>query len=164
MSIRATLIALALTLTSGGVAQAHCEVPCGIYGDAMRIASLREDVATIEKAMQQIGELAGKADAQSVNQCVRWITTKEEHAQKVQHVVWQYFMTQRIKMKPGDEAATKKATHELLLLHGMLQAAMKTKQTVDAAHCAKLRELIDAFAASYLSEQDRKHLEEHHKK
>ena len=29
----------------------HCQVPCGIYGDQMRIAMLLEDAATIEKGM-----------------------------------------------------------------------------------------------------------------
>ena len=37
----------------------------------------------IKKAMHQVGHLAGKSDAQSMNQAVRWINTKEEHAAKI---------------------------------------------------------------------------------
>ena len=33
------------------------------------------------------------------NQLVRWIMNKEEHANKIQEIVTQYFMTQRIKYK-----------------------------------------------------------------
>jgi len=33
---------------------AHCEIPCGIYGDEARFAAIAEDLTTIEKAMTQI--------------------------------------------------------------------------------------------------------------
>ena len=124
MNTRLSLAALALCAPLlAGVAYAHCEVPCGIYGDKTRIDTLYEDVATVEKAMAQIGALAGKTDAQSVNQCVRWITTKEEHARKIQETVWQYFMTQRVKLPADDEAKRKKGLEQLVHLHGMLQVA-----------------------------------------
>ena len=114
--------------------------------------------------MAEIGKLAGEHDAAEVNQCVRWIQNKDDHATQLQHIVTQYFMTQRIKpAKDGDEAAQKKYVHELSCLHRMLISAMKCKQTLDAQHVADLRGQIDAFAASYLSEGDLKHIQEHHK-
>ncbi|MCH5375396.1 MAG: superoxide dismutase, Ni, partial [Planctomycetes bacterium] len=67
---------------------AHCEVPCGIYHDQLRFEQMLEDQTTIAKAMAQIGELTAKmddgADPLSVNQVVRWVTTKEDHATKTQ--------------------------------------------------------------------------------
>jgi len=35
-------------------ASAHCEIPCGIYDDEMRINMINEHIATIEKSMNQI--------------------------------------------------------------------------------------------------------------
>ena len=35
-------------------ASAHCEIPCGIYDDELRISMLNEHITTIEKSMNQI--------------------------------------------------------------------------------------------------------------
>ena len=131
---------------------AHCQVPCGIYSDKTQFDVMREHVTTIEKSMNQIGELGG-AEKPNWNQLVRWVDNKEKHADELSQIVTYYFMTQRIKPAPeGDEAAGKKYVHDLTLLHHMLVHSMKAKQTTDAAHVAKLRELIDAFEKSYFGE------------
>ncbi len=129
---------------------AHCEIPCGIYDDDARLAAIAEDVMTIEKAMGEIAELAGKTDAQSANQLARWVATKEEHANRIQHVVSQYFMTQRLKVPAaGDEAAFAGYTNKLVLLHKMLRTAMKCKQTVDPVHAQSLHDLLHEFKEAY---------------
>ncbi|MEJ2544212.1 MAG: superoxide dismutase [Ni] [Calditrichaceae bacterium] len=136
---------------------AHCEIPCGIYNDKMRIDMLKEHVTTIEKSMNQIIELQ-KAETINYNQLVRWINNKDEHADEIQHIVTQYFMTQRIKPADGsDKAALEKYQKELGLLHEMLVYAMKTKQTTDVKNCTKLNELIDSFYNSYFSEEEKNH-------
>lgn len=155
---RLAVLALAL-LGAGGLIHAHCEIPCGIYGDRTRIDLLREDVATIEKSMQSIQELAGQQDAQSLNQLNRWIANKDEHAGRVQEIVTQYFMTQRVKPAAGD--GRERYLAQLGALHEMLQAAMKCKQTVDPVHCERLRQLIGEFAKAYFSPEDLEHLKEH---
>ncbi len=72
------ILATCAVLTSGPkVTQAHCQVPCGIYDDAARIAGLREDATTIAKAINNIKKLSGSHDAEGFNQLVRWINTKE---------------------------------------------------------------------------------------
>jgi nickel superoxide dismutase len=45
-----------------------------------------------------IAELAGKSDAQSQNQLVRWVMNKENHAQKIISTISDYFLTQRVKL------------------------------------------------------------------
>ena len=75
----------------------HCQVPCGIYDDAVRIVQIEEDIATMRKAMSMIKGLSGKSDAQSVNQMIRWVNTKESHANNIQETVSSYFLAQRIK-------------------------------------------------------------------
>ena len=55
---RQTVLFLGLILFTGTTAFAHCEIPCGIYDDEMRIKMLAEHVTTIEKSMAQIQELS----------------------------------------------------------------------------------------------------------
>jgi nickel superoxide dismutase len=111
----------------------HCEIPCGIYDDPMRFDMLVEDIKTVEKSMKKIAELS-KQKEKDYHQLVRWIVNKEEHADKIQHVVSQYFMTQRIRpVEPKDtknyEAYVKKVT----VLHEMLFYAMMAKQSTETS-------------------------------
>ena len=84
---------LAFTTTK---AQAHCEIPCGIYDDAARFEELFEHSRTIEKSMSEINELSNseKIDYHSIS---RWTINKEKHAEKSQSIASQYFLTQRVK-------------------------------------------------------------------
>jgi nickel superoxide dismutase len=158
----AGVLALALVLGASGIALSHCEIPCGIYNDSMRIVMLREDITTVEKSMKQITEL-GAQEKPNWNQLVRWVTNKEEHANKIQEVVTQYFMTQRVKVPAeGDAAAQAKYVEQVTILHQLLVTAMKMKQTTDLAHVKKARELVDEFVGAYFSEEDQAHLKEHH--
>jgi nickel superoxide dismutase len=124
------------------MAGAHCEIPCGIYDDPLRINLVAEHANTIEKSMKQIAELQ-KADQTNHNQLIRWVSNKEAHATEVQHIVSQYFMTQRI--KPDQE----KYSEKLAVLHKMLIAAMQCKQTADLSHVGTLRSLLKAFETLY---------------
>jgi nickel superoxide dismutase len=126
-------------------AWAHCEIPCGIYDDHMRIHMIEEHITTIEKSMKQIVELGGQTPV-NYNQVVRWVTNKEHHADELQHIVTEYFMTQRI--KPDQKDYEKKLT----VLHKMLLAAMKCKQTTDLANVADLRSLTKEFEGLYFEE------------
>ena len=106
----------------------HCQVPCGIYDDAVRIVQIEEDIATMRKAMSMIKGLSGKSDAQSLNQMIRWVNTKESHANNIQETVSSYFLAQRIKPKKKGEAGRQKYVNQTLLLQQLIVAAMKCKQ------------------------------------
>jgi len=149
--VSAALLGAILTLGAGS-AFAHCQVPCGIYTDEMRFHMIAEDTATIEKAMTKITEIGGS----DYNQVVRWVMTKEEHAQKIQDVVNAYFLTQRIKVteEPGEDYYT-----SLRLCHEMLVYAMKCKQGTDAANVAKLRAATAAFHDHYFGDKEHDHHE-----
>ncbi|WP_457623835.1 superoxide dismutase [Ni] [Persephonella sp.] len=136
----------------------HCEIPCGIYGDETRVHLLLEHVATIEKSMKKIEELSGKDDPQSKNQLVRWIDNKEKHAQEFQYIVWQYFMTQRVKpVDPSKAEEYKKYIKKLELLHQMSFYAMKAKQSLNIEYTDKLRKLIKEFEKEYFGNHLHKH-------
>ena len=128
-------------ITTANVA-AHCEIPCGIYDDEMRTNLIYEHSVTIEKSMNKIAGLS-KQNPVDYNQLVRWVSNKEEHATMIQHTISQYFMTQRI--RPDAE----KYIDKLSVLHKMLQAAMKCKQSIDLSNVQTLRSLLKDFETLY---------------
>ncbi len=130
-------------------AVAHCQVPCGIYDDAARINRLREDAATIAKAVGKIQELAGSHDVAAFNQASRWVMTKEEHASHIIEVVSKYFLTQKVKVATGGGDAYQAYLKKLADHHAVMSAAMKTKQTVSPDAVRKLEHAIEGLAKHY---------------
>ena len=135
-------LAVATVLPLAKIA-AHCEVPCGIYGDDARFTEMLEDQTTIAKAIDQIKELAGTHDPDGHNQLARWIANKEKHATNIQHIIAQYFMTQRIKADDKEYVAKLTAAHKVMV------AAMKCKQSADADMAKALKTAIESFQKAY---------------
>ena len=128
---------------------AHCEVPCGIYGDSIRVSLLFEHITTIEKAMNSVNKLSAEGDV-NYNQLVRWIMNKEEHAEKIQEIVSQYFLHQRIKMvDANDKEHYQKYVAQLAKLHEISVFAMKSKQSTDLSIIEKLRTAVTDFSNVY---------------
>jgi len=140
-----TLLPLAIitSLISSNWLFAHCQVPCGVYGDSARFTQMLEDQTTIAKAIAQIVGLAGKKDAQSANQLSRWVSTKEDHANKIQKIIAEYFLIQRIK------SSSEKYEDLLKGAHSVMVAAMKCKQGVDADSATGLKSAIENFQSIY---------------
>ena len=141
--------ALALSMGAATAVFGHCQIPCGIYGDATRFALMREHVTTIRKSMTEINRMS-KEKSPTGNQMVRWVENKESHADELADIVTSYFMAQRIK-SVSDENKTEHAKYvdKLTLLHQILVASMKAKQTTDEAVCTQLGTLIDRFEKAY---------------
>ena len=140
-------------LTIQSIALAHCQVPCGIYDDALRIIQIKEDYKTIKKAIGQISQLSEKTDPQSNNQLTRWVITKEQHATNIQKIVSEYFLTQRVKT-----AKSQKYIDQTTILHQVLVAAMKCKQTVDESHVNKGIQLVGTFVSYYFDDNGLEHI------
>ena len=66
---------------------AHCQIPCGIYDDALRILQIKENFQTIEKAMNKIAFLSSELTPQSSQQIVRWVNTKEDYSIVIDEVL-----------------------------------------------------------------------------
>ncbi|MBN1442795.1 MAG: superoxide dismutase [Planctomycetes bacterium] len=150
------ILCAALFLGNQPAARSHCEIPCGIYNDPLRIDLLFEHVTTVEKSMQVILELTEEAAKESpnVNQMVRWVKNKEDHADEIQHIASQYFMTQRVKPKTPQDPARGAYVNQLTSLHHILIHAMKAKQSVDLSQCEHLRNLIKEFAQAYFTAEE----------
>lgn len=147
-----SICSLLVLVVFPGMVMSHCEIPCGIYDDPMRIKMMAENIDTIEKSMQEINSL-GKNSEQNPNQLVRWIMNKEHHADYLSDTVTQYFMKQRI--KPVESTAGKDYQDyikRLTLLHRLMVYSMRCKQTTDVENVPKLREYLDQFSQAYLGQ------------
>ena len=132
---------------------AHCQIPCGIYDDAAQIIRIKSDFETIRKSMRKISELSNKSDPLSNNQINRWVLTKDQHADKIQETISEYFLTQRVKADKSQKYISQVST-----LHKLLVSTMKCKQTVDEKNVDISLELIDSFVGFYFDSHGLDHL------
>ncbi len=118
-----------------GVADAHCDIPCGIYDprDALQAAQ------TVIRMTELIGELEQKGDltsVQSQNQMTRLVMVKEEHAEEAKRqtlILWtDYFKPPHLEKYPE--------LHEKVWNAAKL--ASYTKQHVDMAKAQELKAAI----------------------
>jgi len=146
------LLAAALLVSAiglGSLAYSHCQIPCGIYDDEARFSAIAEHITTIEKSMKEIVTLSIDVKP-NMNQVVRWVNNKDQHADELSEIVTYYFMAQRIKLPPeGDTKAYNAYVGKLTLLHKMLVYAMKCKQTTDLANVEELRTTLEKFHKAY---------------
>lgn len=156
-----TVLTLAAGATVFAVAAAppvttncHCQVPCGIFNDPLRVELIKEHAATIKKSMLEISRLAEHGapsgeqySAQDLNQSARWIAAKEEAASAIMTIVSEYMLAQRVK-KVGFE--TDEEYHKALEAHHvLLQSAMKAKQSVELEAFLDLEHAITDVAIYY---------------
>ncbi|PIE22706.1 MAG: superoxide dismutase, Ni [Planctomycetota bacterium] len=120
-------------------AQAHCDIPCGIYdtGPAL-IAAL-----TVVRMIDIIdGLVANKpaCEAEYQNKLGRAIAEKEKHAEIVKHeirVIWgDYFKAPQFEKFPK--------TNELV--HSIMLQGSKVRQGASREEAVKLVELVNEFA------------------
>lgn len=138
---RYATIAVLFVCVNAVSVMAHCQIPCGIYDDQMRIHMMEEHVTTIAKSMSEL------STEQSQNQAVRWVMNKEQHADALSEIVIEYFLVQRIKPGMDHYEENLKTLHEILIY------SMKAKQTTDQANVKKLNELIHNFEHTYMGEK-----------
>lgn len=153
----AMLSTLVLTMALGSMVYSHCQIPCGIYGDPARFDMIAEHTTTIEKSMKQITILS-KQNNPDMNQIVRWVQNKEQHADELSQIVTHYFMAQRIKpVSDTKSKAYQEYIRKLTLLHEMLIYSMKAKQTTDLSNIEKLKTLLAEFRSVYFQQSTHKH-------
>ncbi len=125
------------------VAEAHCDIPCGIYDPhLMQIAAL-----TVVRMNQLIDGLELPADGKNKaeqakyhNSLSRYVLVKEEHAELVKRearIIWgDYFKPEHVEKYPQ--------LHDLTWR--ILKKAGACKQSVDAAAASELQALVKQFA------------------
>jgi nickel superoxide dismutase len=104
-----------------------------------------EDQSTIEKASKLILELSSKDDGLSHNQLARWVSTKDSHASKIQKIIAEYFLIQRVKSSAKNYEQLLKGAHDVMV------SAMKCKQSTDSTTSENLKNSILSFQKIYAS-------------
>ena len=141
----AALVSIVAPTMHSSSVRAHCQVPCGIYDDAARLQAMREDAATIRKAVVKATELS-KNLKKNINQVSRWIATKEQHATRIITTVAEYFLTQKLKPVSPKEAGYSEYLERLAVHHRVMRWAMKNKQQLDLGTVSKLDSAIEDLA------------------
>ena len=130
--------------TKPGIAQAHCDIPCGIYEPLVaKIAA-----QTVQKMVLRIQALERPdgSDAAAmqdyVSKIARYVTVKDEHAEICKReltILWADYGWPNL---PAD-----------FDLHGTFNAALKLagqcKQNVDMAKCEELVSTCDRVATAF---------------
>ena len=154
-------LSIVLIILTSSVLFSHCQVPCGIYDDAARIKQIQEDITTIQKAMKNINELSNNKTApQDLNQLVRWVNTKEEHAQHIQDVIMQYFLAQRVKPKNVNDEGYTKYVSLTISCQKIIFHAMKCKQNTKVSYSEILLKEVNLLIDSYFDDHGKLHLNE----
>jgi nickel superoxide dismutase len=119
-------------------AQAHCDVPCGIYDPIIaQIAAL-----TVVRMLDLMTDLESKPERGLAyqNTLARHIAVKEEHAEKVKHeirvIFGDYIKPAHIEKYPDLPA----------LNHKIMQLGSKVRQTTDREAALQLVEAVNQFA------------------
>ena len=123
----------------GQEAEAHCDIPCGIYDPV----SAKIAAQTVQKMVLRMQALeAGDDIAAYANTMSRYVAVKEEHAEVCKRelrILWADYAWPN--MPEGFD------------LHGSFNAALKLagrcRQTVDMAACEELVASVDSIAAAF---------------
>ena len=120
-------------------AEAHCDVPCGIYDphvaqiDALTVVRMIDLLADLEKNFPQAGAARNNAE-------VRYTVVKEEHAEKCKHeirVIWgDYIKPNHLEKYPQLHG----------LVHKIMTLGSKVRQTADRQNGLDLVEAVNEFA------------------
>lgn len=125
-------------------AQAHCDVPCGIYDPiTAQIAALT--VVRMMDLMAALEEGDSKGTVAYNNSMDRYIAVKEEHAEKAKNeirVIW------------GDYFKKDKHPNVDELVHKIMQLGSKARQTADRANGVALVDAINEFAEIFWQTKD----------
>ena len=120
-------------------ADAHCDVPCGIYDPHQALIS----ALTVIRMIDLMAELAVAHPAQDqeyLNTFTRYVAVKEEHAEglkrEVRVIFGDYFKKEHVDKYP--ELPT--------LFHKILQLGSKVRQTTSRAAAMELLGLVNRFA------------------
>jgi nickel superoxide dismutase len=120
-------------------AKAHCDIPCGIYDPiTAQIAALT--VVRMVDLMTDLEKNTSNRDVAYHNTMSRYVTVKEEHAEKTKHeirVIWgDYIKPQHLEQHPE--------------LHGVvykiMQLGSKSRQTADRETAVQLVDAVNQFA------------------
>lgn len=125
-------------------AQAHCDVPCGIYDPITAQIAALTVVRMADLIAAHVDSDVPK-DAEYHNRLIRLVMTKEEHAEKAKHeirVIWGDF----IKPEHAEKYPQLKG-----LVHSIMKAGSESRQHAGREAGVTLVERVNEFAEIFWS-------------
>ncbi len=123
-------------------AQAHCDIPCGIYDPIVAQISALTVVRMIDLAMDLDSKTTDKNLAY-LNTISRYVAVKEDHAEKAKQevrIIWgDYLKAQHIEKYPNAHS----------LVHKIMGLGSKVRQTMDRESAVQLVEALNEFASIF---------------
>ena len=105
-------------------AEAHCDIPCGIYDPITAQISALTVVRMVD-LLNGLDEKYGNMGIEYKNSLTRYVASKEEHAENAKHevrIIWgDYIKANHLEKYPN--------LHEVV--HNIMQLGSKSRQTVD---------------------------------
>ena len=94
---------------------AHCQMPCGIYHDAMVYDQIDQYAETMVKAVTVMNQCKFET-VRERNEFMRWVMEKEKESNDTSLLITSFFIQQKI--KPGEPDTPKRieSAHKLLCL------------------------------------------------
>ena len=127
-----------LGLLKAQVAEAHCDIPCGIY-DPVSAKIAAQTVQKMVLRMQALEE--GDDHVAYANTMSRYIAAKEEHAE---------LCKRELRILWADYAWPNTDANDLAdKFNSALKLAGRCRQTVDMAACEELVAAVDNIAAAF---------------
>ena len=120
-------------------AQAHCDIPCGIYDPHLaQVAALT--VVRMVDLMTDLAAAHKEHDLEFSNSMSRYVAVKEEHAELCKHeirvIFGDYIKKEQIDKYPELPE----------LVHKIFQAGSKARQTANRDNAMQLLTLVNRFA------------------
>jgi nickel superoxide dismutase len=123
-------------------AQAHCDIPCGIYDPIVAQISALTVVRMID-LMTDFESKTPDRNKEYMNSMARYVAVKEEHAERAKReirVIWgDYFKAQHVEKYPDAHS----------LVHKIMQLGSKVRQTTDRDQALQLVDAINEFAQMF---------------
>eukprot|EP00041_Stephanoeca_diplocostata_P000016 m.13006 g.13006 ORF g.13006 m.13006 type:complete len:146 (+) comp10017_c0_seq1:121-558(+) len=123
------------------------------HDDERLLGEIRECCITIRKAMVEIVTISsGPSHPTLSNQLIRWIATKEDHADKIIDRVSQYFLCERL-IPHGDNRSFSDSEYAyrlaLVTHHRVLTEAVFAKQETALPACDRLEHAVEELGHLY---------------
>ena len=127
-----------LGLLKAQIAEAHCDIPCGIYDPV----SAKIAAQTVQKMVLRMEALEeGDDHVAYANTMSRYIAAKEEHAE---------LCKRELRILWADYAWPNTDANDLAAkFNSALKLAGRCRQTVDMAACEELVAAVDGIAAAF---------------
>ena len=136
------IFALANHILPAEAADAHCDVPCGIYDPHLALVAALT-VVRMNQLIEALEPPAMEKPARDkyMHNLARYTATKEHHAELVKH---------EVRIIRGDFFKPDNAPENLgQLVEGIMKTASKARQNIDADAANELLDLVNQFAEAF---------------